>query len=420
MAEMATPEKPVGKEEPPPEQTHRVGRRITNEPKISRRGFLALMGIGAEAAVLDSLLSHIPNAPSLSKAFWEQLETATLGVSTEQLKKEVEDRFQVEIVGPSTGVRAVGTFGPRLGEQYPTVEWDSPRLKGLIGALSELPPHFYLPRMVKGQEHKARFVLTNVPITKFGNAWRGGYQGGFCDCSSAEEQTIVLDKKHLDQTILGAGHGREAWFHEITHALTTPETAKYVQAVCMPIGIQTIDDLREIFFSELTVEKRELKGVYISGYGHELTKDENNRLLTLPKPDERARELTFIGGNRLTVQKSDLLLLGEEYIKKELAKFVRKSHPEITTLEEYLSDPPGLGKAGIGTVEVSGMNQALGKKSKIGYGARNFSEFFSVAAEYYLKGRDEFVRTYEPFLGKERAEKLYAGMKQEIFRGKEY
>lgn len=60
------------------------------------------------------------------------------------------------------------------------------------------------------------------------------------------------------------------------------------------------------------------------------------------------------------------------------------------------------------------------RKNQIGYGATNFSEFFSVAGEVYLGGKDIFVKVYERFLGKERAEKLYNGMKQEIFRGKEY
>lgn len=58
--------------------------------------------------------------------------------------------------------------------------------------------------------------------------------------------------------------------------------------------------------------------------------------------------------------------------------------------------------------------------ASLGYGAKNFKEFFSVAAEFYIRGRDRFVGTYEPFLGRERAEKLYDGMRREIFRGREY
>lgn len=59
-------------------------------------------------------------------------------------------------------------------------------------------------------------------------------------------------------------------------------------------------------------------------------------------------------------------------------------------------------------------------KSMIGYGARNFYEFFSVTAVNYLEGRDKFIETYKRFLGDDRSEKLYENMKKEIFQGREY
>lgn len=55
-----------------------------------------------------------------------------------------------------------------------------------------------------------------------------------------------------------------------------------------------------------------------------------------------------------------------------------------------------------------------------GYGATNFMEFFSVAAEYYVKGKGAFMRSYLFFVGQDNAEKLYEGMKTKIFEGKEY
>ncbi len=47
-------------------------------------------------------------------------------------------------------------------------------------------------------------------------------------------------------------------------------------------------------------------------------------------------------------------------------------------------------------------------------------EFIPVAAEVYVRGREYFLKTYDPLLGRERSEKFYEGMRLEIFRGREY
>lgn len=56
----------------------------------------------------------------------------------------------------------------------------------------------------------------------------------------------------------------------------------------------------------------------------------------------------------------------------------------------------------------------------VGYGASNFREFWAVAAEYYVAGADEFITQYQPFLGEKRSLKLYEGLKDELFQGREY
>lgn len=387
-----------------------------DNPKISRRNFLKLAGLGAGAITLDSFLAHMPFAPSLTKTFWEQLETATLGVPTEQLRKSVEDKFQVEIVGPSTGVKKVESF-----ETWKTVEWDNPRLKDLIGALSQLPPHFYQPRMIEDQYYKIRFALTHPDITKqyFMHVIKGGTPGGACLCPSADKQTVTIDKS--PSGFLFGGSTRRAWIHEITHALTDTEMQRYIQNVCEPLGIKTVDDLRELFLSKFELKKTNLEGIFLKKHHiDELIKEGGSKVL-VGDPGTR-RELIFLGGDRIAVAKSDLALLGEKYIKDELLKYIRSAR-WTDSLEDYLANPPDLSKTQIRRITIEGMELELNSialKNNIAYGADSFNEFFSVAAEYYVKGRNNFIKTYEPFLDRERAEKLYERLKQEIFRGKEY
>lgn len=380
MAEVTTPEKPV-------------------EPRISRRGFLKLVGIGAGAAVLDGFLAHIPGAPSLSKEFWEQLETATLGVPTEKLKKEIEDKFQIELVSPATGINEVEYNNEK---KYPTIEWDSSRLKSLLHVLSELPTHFYSPRNINNEEHKIRFALTDVPSREIGSSREGKYQGGFCACYAAETQLVVLDRKHLE-----SGRGREVWFHEITHALTSPEIERFVENIVKPIGIEELPELRKSFASEIEIlTEGEFDLHKVVDFTEEDIKSGSVEIEPTRPYYLEANEIAVIDRRKIEshyaviqvapgwyVQNGRFRELGEEYFQKQYQR-----------LQEELYKFEG---------EVK-------EKSALGYGAKNFHEFFSVAAEYYSRGRDEFVRTYEPFLGQERAEKLYEGMKRGIFQDKEY
>lgn len=409
----------------------------TKEPVMSRRGFLRLAGIGAKVAALDTFLAHVPflQPPSLSKAFWEQLETATLGISPETLKKEIEETFQVELVGPSTGMTEVTYLGNR---KYPTAEWDGPRLKALINTLAELPPHLYLPRIVKGEEHKVRFVLMNPPFTAVMAAAVGREKlyGGWCVCHAAEDQQVVVNMEATNQILPWAGETRSIFIHEITHSLTTPEIDRYVRSIAEPIGIKDTLDLWQAFSAVLSINRSEKVDVNPSHLLKEfLTTDENSLIWTgwsSSGQQKSTRELVLIG-DRIAVSRGDLFLFGEKQIKEALVRYAREYSPKVTTFEDYEREYlPYLrrkhldedeAKEALELVEVKediSRPKISDYKGHIGYGAQNFHEFFSVAAVYYSKGRNEFIKTYQPFLGEKRAEMFYDGMKREIFRGREY
>lgn len=387
----------------------------TRGPVMSRAGFLRMLGIGAKMVALDSMLSHMSLDLGLSKTFWEQLETATLGVPAEQLKRKIEDNFQVELVGPATGVKEVRLSN---GKEYPTAEWDSPRLKSLIGVLSNLPPHFYLPRKIDNKEHKLRLVLANVPFRIFRNFVLSGEDripAGVCACSGAENQLVVFDKSYFGSTFLESDQVRAVGFHEITHALTILEIDKYVESVTKPLGIEELPQLRKAFASEIQIVSKGDKFMMPQPPGANFLEQMPGRPFVEIAPNtyiekQRVEQLGldfYLTGEgakeqiiRVTpewyVDKRDLDKYGKEFYERQYRDFLEKDKD----WEEFGGE--------------------VKEKSYLGYGAKNFYEFFSVAADYYSKGRNNFVKTYERFLGRERAEKLYDGMKREIFRGKEY
>lgn len=99
------------------------------------------------------------------------------------------------------------------------------------------------------------------------------------------------------------------------------------------------------------------------------------------------------------VPKSNYFTLGEKYFKRIVSKYGDSyRHKQWLFVANVIGSP----------------------KSRLGYGATSAHEFLSVAAEVYVRGEKYFMKTYEPFLGTERSEKLYNGMKREIFRGREY
>lgn len=420
MAEGTLSEKPLQEEAPKQSET-----------RVSRRGFLRTIGMGAKLAALDTVLSHIPTAPSLGKAFWEQLETATLGVPSEDLRKELEGKFNIEIVGPNTGVREIETHSHAV---VPTVEWDSPRLKKLVEYLVELPPHFYSPRETERGEKKLRVALVDQSLLDF---TKGNILGvpSFCVCSEdVEHPTVVLDRKTTGSTVTDSLLTREVVAHEFTHAVTTPEIVRYMTKITTPIGLDTIPELRKAF-SPVVILTSEGKAMGIMPrnvweiseysaprYNLKIIMVDKNRLdsdrSVITVVEQKGEDFYFeyykegkqIGQDRLIRVNSEWYVIETEFSRFG-ETFFRDQYDDyqarITEAERFGGKTFSISIPGIDATYLS-------------YGATNFEEFFSIAATFFIRGHDRFVGTYEPFLGKERAEKLYEGMKREIFRGREY
>lgn len=57
---------------------------------------------------------------------------------------------------------------------------------------------------------------------------------------------------------------------------------------------------------------------------------------------------------------------------------------------------------------------------KFKYGLTNPNEFVSVASEFYLLGKDRFIKAYGVYIEEEKSTKLYDYMRNNIFKGQEY
>lgn len=62
--------------------------------------------------------------------------------------------------------------------------------------------------------------------------------------------------------------------------------------------------------------------------------------------------------------------------------------------------------------------EKLKHKSHVGYGATDYGEFFSIAAEYYADGEDDFKKIYRPFFRKKTG-LFYDLIREHIFDGQE-
>lgn len=201
-------------------------------PKLSRRDLL-ILGSSAAASFgvafgVRGLMGRLTQYPADKS---DNLTPATLYKDQVEF---LEKNMGILLEEPSTGVcqyRGVD------GKNYPTVDWDSPHLEFLLQALLKLPPYFYTPQVIDGKIYKRRFALVDyTPQTV----------GGWCDCSNQSHQLIALVNKY---TVDDPNWTRKSLIHELTHAVTQPNIQLYIDGIAKPLGLNTEDDLHQVFAS---------------------------------------------------------------------------------------------------------------------------------------------------------------------------
>lgn len=369
---------------------------------ITRRRFLGLLAKAAEGAfVLDTAIAHIPGTNTVSKGFWEAIESGTIGVSAEEYRKQLNDEFEVDILAPSTGVNEV-VFSP--DHKHKTIEWDSPRLKSLIDVLKSLPPHFYQPRTVAGKSYKLRFALIDAPQETRKVAFLPQGYLGFCSCSDLSNQLIAINRPDFGQTVTEMRGTREQWVHELTHSLTIPNLGEYADKILRSLDISW-QGLRCFFSSEFTSN--------IVTYLDWASKVYPLMVDRQVFGKDFGKEFTIFNDN-IAVRTDIYLMLGEYFFRT----FIEKRKPQW---EVDYGFRPEMGKENLWEIRLgTGDIFPIQPLTSIGYGVFSFGEFLSEASERYVGGHKFFHRIYDPFLSPNRTEQLYMRIKESIFSGYEY
>lgn len=210
---------------------------------LTRRNFLKLAVVAGAGAVI------LPKIPDFLKKKLEAEETeGVAGVSTEDLKREVESQFGIEITGPSSGIKEVGHD---IGREYPTIEWDNLSLASLRSVLSQLPRHFYASGSTDEKE-KVQFTLINTPLHS-----EKEWEIGICFCSEAGRHRIVLTRGMLVEdtkakhqfTLAELGGPTGVLAHELTHSITARDMNKFIKAIIEPLDISE-EGIQSFFSSE--------------------------------------------------------------------------------------------------------------------------------------------------------------------------
>lgn len=311
---------------------------MTGERRFyTRRGFL-FTATGAIAAGADTLLVTNTKSLGLTRPLWEMAQTNTLFESVAYLKQDLNRKTGVAFLNPSAELNRIlepdtPCNRPDLAERV--IAWDSPALKVAGNLMAQIPESLYAPAVADdGTRHYLEMALVARPAFDFRTLSTVAPSTRSQHQSHEEGRHIIVISRSRFSVRPGEVDGSQRLLlHELTHYKTTQKLQYYIDRICVPLGIPTLEALQQTFDSELS-----------------------------------------------TVTKSD-------------------------------SDD-----CGTTTGEAS---EKLVYKSKMGYGATKFGEFFSVGSEYFCQGRDKFVRTYRKCLGEDNANELYLLIRENIFENED-
>lgn len=391
----------------------------TAPPRHTRRAFMKIGAQLAAAIVVESLVSNVPTRWAggrigFTRPLWEAIESGTLDQDPQQLRAIIERDFAVKMVSPEEGTKKVkSSYNNR---EFDIVEWDAPRLKAVAEILGMFPAKMYKPYEGNGTKQPLRFALTEDPIwsrllfliPRFSSQqdW-----GGECACSPNTKEfrpTIILNKDALGQVYADFKDAEEVVAHEVTHYFLDNNGGikPFVKSICEPLGIKTLGDLRKKFASVYTR----------SG---ERVKDSKGKIVISQQTmNTQALADHLMYHDKKYVRLDDVTAVEEELLKERGKKAIRS----IVDMPKPM-DPDYLRRNGfVHYVEFEDPPDQfqIEPENILGYGATNFNEFFPVACQYYIHGRQHFIENYSPFLGKEAARKLFENIKNVIFDGKEY
>lgn len=373
-------------------------------PKVPKKpGFrreIAGRLIGA-AALLSTVgihgdtLNKNPNFPSVNN---DNLET-TQSLSVQDLEKRAEQLYQIQIASPQEGIVVLYD-----GTEIKPIEWTKTQLLDIMTSLDKLPQHFYLPRPEEvhvglpslssstgygidpskdiEQQEKAIQILLQQQEQK-------DNETDIAAIKKVLGEDFNVSKEQLDEV------RKRGYFKKITEGV-------------MPVRF-TIVDVVPTDLKDGKATNRYVGEAYCG-----ITNENPEVLLTPGIFDDG--DFDFVIPHELIhcVSRQEdyqfvLDLLGIADKEKFKQSFTEKEVKWSAFVSDVFKKD--------GREEAFRQNKVL---YRFTYGTKNPNEFVSVAGEFYINGKEKFLKIYGMFIGKEKAEKLYDYMRDKIFRGQEY
>jgi len=349
---------------------------------------LSTMGIPAD--------NSNPN-PNFSSIISNNSE-AVQSLSMQDLEKRAEQIYQIQIASPQEGI--VTLFG---GTEVKPTEWTKEEGATLTKALDKLPPHFYLPG--------PKDVIVSLPSLSEGH----GYGIDPSKDKAQEEKEAQEWQRQIEQQdnkddiaaikkVLGENFNvSKEQLHEARnqgHFKKQVEGALPVEFIILdviPLNLRPGGENLNFYVGQcycgissdnpkVLLSHQIFRGNFDDAFStivHELTHRVSEQ-----------EDYQFV---------SDLLGVPENV---DFKSFLQENANKNVVYRHQILENAGFNASVVG--------------NKFFYGARNANEFISVASEFYVTGKDSFVKIYGAYIGEGKANKLYDYMKSKIFKGKEY
>jgi len=327
---------------------------------------------------------------------------ATQSLSAQDLEKRAEQLYQIELASPQEG--KVTLYD---GEEVNPIEWKENEISALTKALDKLPLHFYLPA--------PKNIIVLLPSL---SRWSGRAIDPSKNIRRQEKQIekwVAQKKQQDDRDDIAAikkyfGENFKVSKKELDEARKQRHfEGKTEEAVIV----------RFILTDSVPANTSDNTDGY-TYYGQCYCKASYDRPDVLLQPLDvfsSSDEDTFrIIAHELTHRVST----PKDY--KFMSQLLEV--PNKVDFERFLNDHYNLIDIKISRelIKAFDNNSFSGYKvrSTLIYGSQNPSEFTSIASEFYIGGKEEFLKIYGIYIGNEKAQRLYDYMKDSIFRGTEY
>lgn len=347
-------------------------------PKKVKGGFRKKIAGGLISSVaLASTLTPISgdsiNSQNPNSILWINHPEISQSISTQDLEQRAEDLYQIRIVEPEESRKVKG-----ISEDVETTQWDKEMIVKLENSLGKLPPHFYSPA------HSIYRVELPKMLPKPENM-----SSDIFEWSNKNLYDFALD---MFREEIGEG----------------------------------------FFISREDYEKARNQGYFEKDLGENLPA--SFFLASLPKfQNEVLGELQVAALCNCDNHLPSNILLDNKILQEGSQEYALEiiTHELVhraTRIKDYqfiealLEVPSGTEFKDFLSTNIDKLPQSMNKRSMfyLEYSTTNSNEFISVASQFYLKGKTDFLEVYGEFIGEDKAGKLYDYMRDEIFKGQQY